>query len=355
MNLSQIAVNFKSAVKYLAIGVGILAILWLLWLLMVFIFNLISPPKTEPDIAFGKLPRPFLSNFRPNPDLFTLDTPGNSLPTPPSLLKVYSVPNVEGKFTSLENAKKIASANGLDSDPDKISENEWRFTSKKVPGRSLRYNIVTGNFIYTYDWVADPSSLTGIFKTTDADIIAQARSIVKGFKALKTDLTKSETRISFWKLAGNDRNQVSSYSDANGVMVEIFRDKVEGKYPVVEGNPARASVNVLISPTQKTEKKLLELNYTYWEYDDSNIGTYPPKSPSEAFAELKDGEAFVTVGLNEAFEKIDIVEVTLSYFNPMDEIRYFQPIYVFKGEGLIKNERKEFIAYVPAVSSSYQQ
>src|SRR3990167_1958908 len=121
MNLSEISFDFKSAVKYVGIGLGVLAVLWLLWLLIVFLFNLISPPKVVPDIAFGKLPAPFVTNFSPNPNLFNLDTPGGNLPNPLAILKVYKVPNVEGKFTSLENAKKIATNNGLDSDPNKIS------------------------------------------------------------------------------------------------------------------------------------------------------------------------------------------------------------------------------------------
>ncbi len=354
MNLSQISLNFKSAVKYAAIGLGILAILWLLWLLLSFIFSLIFPSKITADIAFGKLPSPFNLNYTANPNLFKLDTPGGTLVKPPTLFKVYSVPNIEGKFTSLENAKKIAINNGLDSDPDKIAENEWRFTAKKNPSRSLKYNIVTGNFTFTYDWVSDSSSLVGIFKTNDTDIVGQARSQINSFKALKTDLTKSETRITFWKLAGNNRNQVSSYSDANAVLVEVFRDKIEKKYDIVEGNPNKASVNVLISPSQKSEKRLLELNYIYWQYDEKKFGTYPAKSASQAFEELKAGKAFVVSGLNEVFEEVDIVEVKLAYFNPMTEIRYFQPIYVFKGEGLVKGVKKEFVAYVSAISSNYQ-
>src|SRR3990172_13181387 len=103
MNLSQISLNFKSAVKYAAIGIEILVILWLLWLLLSFIFGLILPSKVTPDIAFGKLPSPFTLNYTANPNLFKLDTPGGGLVKPPALLKVYSVPNVEGKFTSLEN------------------------------------------------------------------------------------------------------------------------------------------------------------------------------------------------------------------------------------------------------------
>lgn len=355
MNLSEISFDFKSAVKYVAIGLGVLAALWLLWLLLIFLFNLISPPKVVADIAFGNLPTPFASNYSPTPNLFTLDTPGGDLPNPPAILKVYKVPNVEGKFTSLENAKKIATNNSLDADPNRISEDEWRFTAKKQPARSLRYNIVTGNFAFTYDWVSDPSSLTGVFKTNDVDITLQARSFINGFKALKPDLKKSKTRITFWKLAGKDRNQVGSYSDANAVLVEVFRDKIQGKYEVVEGDPNKASVNVLISSSQKTEKKLLELNYTYWQYDEKKVGTYPPKSPEKAFEDLKNGNAFVVVGAAEPFEQIDIVSVKIAYFNPMIEIRYFQPIYVFEGEGLVKGVNKNFVAYVTAISSIYQQ
>ncbi len=355
MNLSEISFNFKSAIKYLGIGLVVLFILWLLWLLLVFLFGLINPKKIGPDIAFGKLPVPFTANFVPSPNLFSLETPGGVLPIPPTTLKVYKVPNVEGKFTSLENAKKIARSNGLDADPDKISENEWQFTSNKVRARNLKYNIVTGNFVFTYDWVSDPSSLVGIFKTNDAEITKLARSFIKDFNSLKPDLVNGKSRITFWKLAGKDKNQVSSYSDANAVLVEIFRDKLEDKYEVIEGNPDKSSINVLISAAQKTEKKLLELNYTYWHYDKAKIGTYPPKTPLKALDDLKKGNGYAVIGGSEVFDYVEIAKISLAYLNPITEVRYFQPIYVFEGDGLVKGVRKSFVAYVSAISSNYQQ
>jgi len=356
MNLSDISLNFKKVIKYLAIGLVILALLWLLWLLLTFLFGLLIPKKTGPNLAFGKLPPPFTSNYLPNPvPTYILDTPGGSFPETPPLLTVYKVPNVEGKFTSLETAKKIASENGLDATPTKISESEWAFTSKKLAARNLRYNIVTGNFTYTYDWVADPSSLVGIFKTNDIEISEKAKGFLRNFRALRTDLKNGSTRITFWKLAGDTRNQVSSYSDANAILVEIFRDKIKNKYEIVEGNPNKASINVLISPNQRSEKKLLELNYVYWYYDESKPGTYPPKPPSQAYKELTGGKAFVVVGNGEAFEEITIGKVKLAYLNPLTEVHYFQPIYVFEGDGLVKGVRKPFIAYVSAIDHNYQQ
>ncbi len=355
MNLSQISLNFKSAVKYIAVGLAALFVIWLLWLLLSFVFNLINPPKLTADLGFGNLSKPFAYNSTFSSTFFTLDTPGGNLPLPPSLLKVYSIPNLEGKFTSLDNAKQIAQSNSLDADPVRLSENEWRFISKKNPSRVLTYNIVTGNFNFSYDWVSDPSSLVGVFKTTDNKIIDKARSFLYSFKSLKPDLKKSQTRITFWKLIGKNRNQVSSYSEANAVRIEIFRDKIDGKYDIVEGNTNLASINILISAAQRPDQQLLELNFTYWDYDTKQFATYPPKPASQAFDELKSGKAYIAAGQTEAFENINVFEVNLAYFNPTTVVKYFQPVYVFKGEGLVKGVRKSFVAYLPAVSSSYQQ
>lgn len=353
--LPYLAENIKTLLRWGLITVVALFAIWFLWLTFSFTYKLIfPPPPTPPDIAFGKLRQPVVFNSNFAADLFTLDTPGSAVVTPPRVLKIFEVPEIEGEFASLDNAKKVARGAGLDSDPQQLSDNEWRFTSKKNPSKSLRFNIVTHNFIYSYDWIADSKALEGVFKTTDQAIIDKAKSSLNTFKSLKDDLKNGTFRVSYWKIVGNDRTAVGSFSEANATMVEFFRKDIGTENKLIEIDPTRSQVNVWLSPASG-DKQILEINFTYYGYNKDSSATYPPKTGVQAFEDLKAGDAFIATGLSEPFESISITETSLAYLNPNTDQRTLQPIFVFKGVGLVRGEEKDFLAYVAAVSSDYQR
>lgn len=353
--LPYVAENIKLLLRWGLISVVTLFSLWVLWIVFSFTYKLIfPPPPAPPDAAFGKLRQPVIFNSSFPANLYTLDTPGNAVLSPPRVLTVYEIPTIEGEFASLDNAKKIAKSAGLDSEPQQISDNEWRWTSKKNPNKSLKFNIVTNNFVYAYDWNADTKVLEGVFKTNDKAVIAKAKNQLNGYNSLKPDLKNGTTRISFWKIVGNDRNKVGSYSEANAVMVEFFREDIDGENKLIELKPDRAQVNVWLSPGSG-ENQLLELNYTYFGYSKDKTATYPPKSGTQALEDLKSGKAFIAIGAAEAFEAITITKTYLAYVNPNTDQRTLQQVYVFEGNGVVKGEKKDFAAYVPAISSDYQR
>lgn len=354
--LPYVAENIKSVLRWGLVAIVALFGLWLTWLFISFTYKVIFPPPPPgPDIAFGKLRQPVIFNSTFAATLFTLDTPREEIVSPARLLTVYEIPVIKGEFASLDNAKKTAQSAGLDSEPQQISDNEWRWTNKKNPNKSLNFNIVTNNFIYRYDWKADTKALEGSFKTNDEAMVSKAKTFLSTYKSLKDDLKNGSTRISFWKIVGNDRNKVGSYSEANAVMVEFFRMKVDGETNLVESNPNRSQVNVWISPASQGEKQLLELNFIYFSYNKDRLATYPSKPSAQAFEDLKTGKAYIATGQGDAFESITITKTSLSYFNPNTDQRVLQQVYVFEGYGLVKGEKKDFSAYVPAISSKYQR
>lgn len=354
--LPYLAENIKSVLKWSTIAVVSLFSLWLLWLVFSFAYKIIfPPPPPPPDVAFGKLRQPFSFNSTFASNLFTLDTPGNTVVSPTRLVTVYEIPIIEGEFASLDNAKKIARGAGLDSEPQQLSDKEWRFTNKKNPNKSLKFNIVTHNFYYKYDWNADPKALEGVFKTTDEQMVNKAKSLLNSFKSLEDDLKNGKTKISFWKIVGNDRNQVGSYSEANAVMVEFSRSDIDQNNQFVEIDPKRSQVNVWISPSSAAESQLLELSFTYFEFNKDKSATYPPKTGSQAFDDLKAGEAYIAMGEKEPFESINITKTRLAYLNPNSDQRVLQQVFVFEGNGLVKGEKKSFLAYVPTISKEYQR
>lgn len=352
MGLSTAAEQFKKALVWIAIGLVALFAIWILWLVLVFLWTIIFPPKPPgPDLAFGQISKPFTYNFDPKNTTFELDTPGGQLSAVTNILPVYAIPAPTGKFTSLDSGKRIASGAGLDSEPVKLSEFEWRWGSKKQPNKSLQVNIVTNNFVYSYDWSNESSVLSGLFKTTKESMVAKAKSYLSTFNSSKSDLRSGSGQVTYYKLVGKTFNTVTSFSEANAVRVELFRDSVSYnkiKYPIFESNPNLSLVNLLIAPNT-----LLQFNFTYWNVDFTKLGTYYIKTADAAYNDLQAGKATVPDSALK-FDSITITGVTLGYLNPdKDSVRYLQPVFNFQGEGLVNGEKKNFQAYVLAVKDDY--
>ncbi len=356
MELSLLAANIRTLIKWgLACLVGLFFV-WLLWLVVSFSFNAIfPPPANQADQAFGRITHPFEPSSSKKL-AFNLETPGGNLPDSPLFLPVYAIPNFTGRFDSLDKGNEIAASSGLDRSPTKLNEPVWKWGNASNPNQSLKLNVVTNNFNYSYDWASDPTSLDGVFKTTDDDLISQAKNFLNLFKSLKDDLKDGSTRVTYWNLKGSERIQVGSLSEANAAMVEFFRKKVsfeKESYQVVEPNSNLSQVTVLVSPNNDSIKQLLEINFTYWPVDFSNSGTYAIRSASDAYDDLQAGKALVASGNIATISKVSISKVYLAYFNPVKDTRYFQPVWVFEGSGKVGTSKESFIAYVPAVIKEF--
>ena len=64
MGLSTAAEKFKKALIWLGIGLAALALIWILWLLLSFVWKLVFPPPSpDPNTLFGQISKPFDYNF----------------------------------------------------------------------------------------------------------------------------------------------------------------------------------------------------------------------------------------------------------------------------------------------------
>ncbi|MDO8260416.1 MAG: hypothetical protein Q7T50_02855, partial [Candidatus Magasanikbacteria bacterium] len=207
MGLSTTAEKVKKALIWMGFGLVGLVVIWILWIFLSFFWHIFfPPPPVGPNFAFGQISKPFNYNLSPKNTIFELDIPGGQIPKVTDILPVYAIPAPETNFTSLDNGKKVAAGAGLDSEPIKLSEFEWRWGSKKQPNKSMQLNIATNNFNYKYDWANENSALSGLFKTTDNKMISKAKSYLATFRSNKTDLKTGSGRASYFKLVGKESN-----------------------------------------------------------------------------------------------------------------------------------------------------
>jgi hypothetical protein len=349
-DLSTIAEKFKLAVKLLALALISFFFLWILWIFLVFLFKILFPPEGKvADNSFGKLPNPFLSYDNSLKTInFSEEIPGD-LSTNTRLIEVYSIPILKAELSSLDNAKKRAKSAGLDSEPVKISESEWRWTNLKNPNKTLDINIVTNNLNFSYNYISDPTALQGSFQTSDEQIISIAKNYLKKFGSLPDELENGETKIVHLSLEAGQQKVVGSYSESNAVQVAFFRDKINN-LKVVETNKDEPMVRVVLSPSSNTDKQLLNLDFTFWKVDLKKSAIYKTISQKQAFTKLQNGEGWIAE-TDPEIREVTITNIYLAYFNPPTYSRFLQPVYVFEGFGNVEGEKKNFTGYVAAIAS----
>ena len=85
------------------------------------------------------------------------------------------------------------------------------------------------------------------------------------------------------------------------------------------------------------------MEYTYWNPDVETFSTYPVKSPSQAFTDLKAGKGVMIIQPDN--KNASITAVSLAYYEPDVYQKYLEPVYVFTGPNMV--------AYVPAITDNF--
>ena len=86
------------------------------------------------------------------------------------------------------------------------------------------------------------------------------------------------------------------------------------------------------------------MNYTYYDVDLKTFGTYPIKTVSDAFKDLKVGKNTVLIKTPTSGQ-VSLRSIYLAYYQSENYTPYLQPVYVFEGEN--------FAAYVVAIPNDY--
>ena len=353
MGLSGIAAQVRIIIKWALIGLGGLVFIWVLFISLRALYRVLLPSKEDiPTIAFGRLPTPTKPNASLSKVEVDLDTPDGSLPSFPKLLEVYPIPQPTGKLNSLEIATEKARSLGVNGTPKPLSPTLYQWQDAKSPNRTVAIDIVSGNYNYKYDWVADQKVIAKTFTET---VETEAKSLAKGFFSRDfkgaNDLEKGEVRSNYVNISSSSISRVSSASEANAVEVNLFREKLSKKYDIVGFDPTKSLVNTLVTP-KVGDQQILAANFIHWIVDFKSASTYPLRSSAQAYQDLKAGKAYIVAGKIANLDRIKIVDLKLYYLETEKYSLYLQPVYVFTGNSFAGKAKTAFTAYLPAVADS---
>lgn len=290
----------------------------------------VAPPPTPPNLKFGVLPPPLFPTtpFSSNNYNFALDTDTGELPTNlPNIIKVYFVPIQEATLTSSDKAAELAKRFGFLFGPEVQNQTIYRF--RNLSGGTFAVDINTNNFQF------QKPEATNSAKTPSG--LPDQNQIIKEFKSYLSKQSVSNSSLDAGRGA-----VLYNHSDAKSstyAIVSLFPDNIDDLPVVTPSFVSGLTRATYINSPDNNNDRYLNLQFIYWQPDDSNTGTYPLKTINQAFNELKAGSGTIIQVPNDV--RISITKVYLAYYEPESYPTYIQPVYVFEGP--------KFVAYVDAI------
>ncbi len=341
-SLTQIAITTRKIIRYSIYGIIALIIGRILFGIGKSVYLTLFPPAPpEPTVAFDKLPSlPFPEEKAREKISYRLETTEGGLPTLPIQVKVYFMPQLSANLLALETAQQKAASLGFAGTQEGVSQTTYQFNSAKTPA-SLEMNIATGAFSISYNLAQDSSPLE---RRPPAPEVATSntKSVLSSANLLPEDLAGPTTH-QFFRVEAGALKETISLSEANLIKINLFRTSYDD-LPSLTQNPTQANVWFMVTGATNKEKQIISGEYHYFPVDPDQNSTYPIKTAQQAMDELSAGGGFIASS-GSTQEQV-IREVYLAYYDPGEQVEFFQPVVVFEGDD-------DFVAYVPAVTTDY--
>ncbi len=347
--LTLIAIKARKTIRYGIIAFFLIVLGRLLLIFAVDVYRKVVPqPPPPPTVGFGRMAAiPFPDLNIELPELtYTISTATGTLPPFPGQLPVYNMPLKTATLFSFDRMKQRAAAFGFSREPRQESETLYSFIHPTVPA-TFEADIVYETFSLSFNLAADSTPLS----TRAPDIQTATSAVTQALRkadSFPEDLTGPVTQ-EFLRVEGQNLVRALALSDAQLTRINLFRKAIivnEQEYPSVTANPKEGNIWFIVSGFNEPNKTLIAGEYRYFAVDETNVETYPLKTPEKAVEDLTAGRGYIAnLGLNTS-GKVTVREIYLAYFDPNVPYSFYQPVVVLKGDG-------DFVAYVPAITDEY--
>lgn len=349
MSLTETAFYTRRTINWTILAVIGYVILRMFWGLVVTVYVAIFPPKAPPpNHAFGKLPVLSFPAGQASPSgqlIYQLQTIEGSVPQASPSAHVFFMPKKGSNLLALSTAQGFAKRLGFGTTPipEPSNKNIYRFDDTTNQLRHMWYDIVSTNFIIQYDYRQDASLFLNNKVPSEQEARSEGRNLMQTYGLYPEDLTGGDVRVTYYRVAENSLQPVSSQSQADAVRVDYYRPNIAST-KVVTGSLTEAPITIVFSGSSNSKKRILQFTYTYWPIDYQTTATYSLKTSTQAWQELQGGGGYVL-----RYPKTPVVTVRsvyLAYYDSIFPQTYLQPIFVFEGDD-------GFVAYVPAINPEF--
>lgn len=330
----------RNAIKYGGLGIIFIVFLWMSITTGYKIYRAAHPVYVAPTKRYGILPAMVFPEKEKTSKNFSFEFANDTIPQFSDQGRVYVIYRSSSSILALENDKKTAKKFGFVDEPVEIKTGIYEFKNSQL-NKTLTMNVLEGSFSLVYPYNSDQLLLTPQKMPSKVEAIDKASSFLQTGDKLTDDLDDGEKEVSYWKIENGSLISANSQSEANVARVDFYRTKLND-LEIIPQNVGQASVSILVSGSDVTEKQIIGVDYKDLSVDPESYSTYPIKTTNEAMADLKAGSYWPAADV--ANGSVIIRKVYLAYFEPVTLTNYLQPIFVFEGDN-------NFVAYVPAVSS----
>lgn len=345
--LSKVTSLTRNFIKWAGLGLGALLVILLLYKIAIFIKEQITPPP-PPTVSFDKLPAISFPQGQTAKDLsYSIDTVTGALPTFSDRANVYKTTPFTPDLLALDNASTKVNSNGFEGQGTQISENLYQWVSKKTDSdlqRKIVYDIFSGDFNLSSNFLEDSNVLSGNNLPNETAAINSAQSFLSNMSSVPDDINLEKSQTALYSIKNGDLVPALSLSSTQVIRIS-FSQKDIGDFPVVYPEPSSSTMNVFVGGGSNSPQ-IAKIDF-FHQNIASQSATYPIISASDAFAKLKDGDAYIA-SFDGSGEKISINKVTLGYFLSDNPQSYVMPVVIFKGN-------RDFTAYVSAVKDVWVQ
>ena len=347
-SLTVVAYQSRKIIKYGGFGIVGLVVVYSLVMGIIEAYLRANPPYVPPTVKYGRIDKVVFPEKKFGAKQFTLELPEDKLPTIKDQARVYIIYQPTSNILALEYGVRTAKAMGFTSKPKEAGTGIYEFDNA-ITKQKLTLNTLDGSFRLTYPYQEDQLLMTVGQVPDKAGAIEASKLFLEAADKWNEELETGEKKISFWKIDYDGLRAVASQSEANVTRVDLYRLAIpyyqgETDAKIVNSEVGRATISLMVSGSSVESKKMIEVDYKYHDIDRESFSTYPIISPEEAWAELQKGNYWPAFDVSA--EKVAIRRVYLAYYEPIVLTNYFQPVYVFEGDG-------NFVAYVPAVTLKY--
>lgn len=345
--LWEVAYYARKTIRYASIALVVMIVGRVALGMAIDYYNkLYPPPPPAPTVGFSKLPPlKFPKQNRPSIE-FRLETISGSVPTPSYKANVYFMPITRPNLLGLEKGTETAASLGFLFEPEALTERLYRFSrTTPIPSR-LDFDIVTGNFKMKVDWYEREDFLKDTFLQTEQQALIEVRNYLNKADLLATDVEQGENMVSYLAAKGKGYRVVPSLSEADFVQVDLFRKEVEEDVPNITPTKNKGIIRVILSGSRTQNERAVQVEYDYFPVDKESVESYPIKTGPQAWDELVAGGGYIISSPGEGM--VTVRKTYLGFYDSFDPQNYFQPVYVFEGDG-------DFKAIVPAVDQAWVQ
>lgn len=348
-NLTETAYYTRKFLKYGSISLIVFLIFRAIFLAGAAYWTKTHPAPPPPaTLSFGKIPAIKFPEKSTNPPFYPqLETIDNNFPNFPSTAKVFFIPQTSSSLFTWDRAKNWAMQLGFTTDPETPDSYTFIYRSQSFPPTTLKMNVLTGNFTLSYGYQND-LTLAGLRSAPPKEqAIAEAKAFLQRAGVMTSDLTPGSQEAIFFKFNPPNLEPAIALSEADLVLVNFFRNNLDS-LKVMPPEPKKSLISVIISGSSNSQKRILEVNYTHFPTSENTYATYPLKKIDQAWQEVQKNQVFLANFGQNYDGQVVIRNVYLAYFDPPDEQRFLEPIYVFEGD-------RDFIGYVPALDPKFTE